>query len=334
MQIPRKHVDLLRRFTPTPLAQNFEVMGRQVRVETNCNQVLSHIARVFGRYAGTKLNQTPFVWRIVADRSSHLQPPWPEMVAFSSPGLRYVNLGQRSFAAVDLESRQAAAFISEGLVQNAPGFSSVFLATLFDLTAGALDLVPISSACIARNGKALLIFGPPRSGKTTSAYHAGHMGFIVYADQAAYAEVHGTKLRVWGQFWPAAFRTETRRYLSEIGTRSRPFRYGAYTFLAFEGDPYNLPEPSGVTVTACVFLEREALRKPRLRLVAPANLSVYLRGMFPLQDDERFGATHNAVLNRLSTIPWYRLRYGGNPAEAAELYCELCEGKHSLEDPA
>ena len=51
------------------------------------------------------------------------------MAAFSDDGLRYVNLGQRNFFAVDLNTRKAVAFLSEELAKDNVGFISVFAAT-------------------------------------------------------------------------------------------------------------------------------------------------------------------------------------------------------------
>ncbi|MGH9326460.1 MAG: hypothetical protein ACRD2B_07225 [Terriglobia bacterium] len=331
-QAAAKHVDLLRRFTATPLAVSVKLMGRNLRLETNCDRVFSRVVRLFERYPRVDSGPCHFLWRIVSDKSSGLRPPWPEMIGFSCPGLRYVNLGQRSFFAVDIEAREAIAFISEELVQDGPGFSSVFLATLFDLTTGALDLVPISAACVAQSSKALLVFGSPRSGKTTSSYYASQMGFKVHADQASYAERAGRTVRIWGQFWPAAFRRETARYLPEIGLRGRPFTYGRSTFLCFETPQYRLPEAHSATAAACVFLERERLGKPRLRRLTAGELGAQLRKTPPLRDDACFEVNRAAVLKRLARLPSYQLRYGKNPKDAAQMYCELLTAHASLED--
>src|ERR1019366_8266400 len=123
------------------------------------------------------------LWRLIGEKDADAYPAWPKMAAFSDDGLRYVNLGQRSFFAGDLDAGKAIGFLSEKLVNDAVGFNSVFAATLFDMTAPALRLVPIGAACVGLNGKALLVFGPPRSGKTTSAYLAGKVGLEFLADE-------------------------------------------------------------------------------------------------------------------------------------------------------
>jgi hypothetical protein len=121
------------------------------------------------------------------------------MTAFSDDGLQYVNLGHRQFSRRRSRSPNCNRFVPEAWVGEEPGFSSVFAATLFDLTATALRLVQVSCACVARDGKGRLIFGPPRSGKTTSAYLAGKLGLEFHADEATFLDASSERWVAWGQ---------------------------------------------------------------------------------------------------------------------------------------
>ncbi len=304
-------------------------MDRMMRLETNSVAVSDYLARLFEPYPGPLSSQPEFLWRIVIETQAGLKPPWPGMRAFSGQSLRYVNLGQRSFFAVDLEAREAIAFLPEELAKDEPGFSSVFLATLFDMTAGALGLIQISAACVAHAGKGLLIFGPPRSGKTTSAYLAGKAGLEFHADQAAFIEAGNGGIRAWGQFWPAAFRTETAEFLPEITASTLSFTYEALTFLCLEKRPFQPSEARSVTPVSCVFLKRNARQGPRLIRMPSSDLRARLRESLPFEDDARFEPERNAILRTLGDLPAYRLPYGSDPAEAAGLYRGLLK-RHDL----
>ena len=191
-------------------------MGRRVRLESNSDAIFGGITALFKCTGGLSSTPPDFVWRLVGERNRGAGPPWPEMAAFSDDGLRYVNLGQRSFFAIDLNAGEAIAFLSEELASDPVGFSSVFAATLFDMTASALGLVQIAAACVSLHGRALLVFGAPRSGKTTSTYLAGKLGLEFHSDQASYLDLQPDGLHVWGQFWPAAFREEAVQFLPEL----------------------------------------------------------------------------------------------------------------------
>jgi hypothetical protein len=321
LQVARKHQDPIRRFTPTSLSTTLYVMGRRVRLETNSGTLFERSLKFFEPAEGSSSAPFDFLWRWVGEANSGLKPPWPEMTAFSDHGLRYVSLGQRSFFGVDLEAREAIAFLAEDLARDEAGFSSVFASTLFDLTAAALGLVQISAACVALQGTALLIFGPPRSGKTTSTYLAAQLGLEFHADEASFLDLQPGGLRVWGQFWPAAFREETTQFISEVAPSAQSLTYGSLKFLLFK-DHKSLPARAVVPV-GCVFLERQAAMAPRLIPLASAELANRLRGASAFIDDARFASQYASALRALGELPAYRLLYGDDPGEAARLYPDL-----------
>jgi hypothetical protein len=304
-------------------------MGRTVRLETNSAMVLDRMVSLFERYQAlhtlpSKILRGPeFLWKIVGETNSTLKPPWPELTAFSDHGLRYVNFGQRSFLAVDLEAREAVAFLSEELARDELGFSSIFAATLFDLTAAAMKLMPVAAACAALNGKALLIFGPPRSGKTTSTYLAGRLGLEVHADQVTYLELKRNGLHAWGQFWPAAFRPETIQFLPELSAVTRPLSGQGFTLLCLSGNQSGCSQARGVVPVAGILLERRTTSTPRLIRLSHPESSSSVKEIVPFRDDKRFESRRSAILSIVVRLPVYRLCFGPDPADAAPFFREL-----------
>lgn len=323
--------DPLRRFTPTLSGTDLCVMGRTVRLETNCPLLLKIARQAFSRYGQPSQRQPQFRWRIVSEVGGLLKPPWPEMTAFSDEGLRYINIGQRSYLAIDLEAREAVAFLSEELAKDEPGFNSVFLPTLYDMTSGALRLVEIAAACVALAGKGLLIFGPPRSGKTTATYLAGKLGLDFLSDQVTSLGLEGGDLRAWGQFWPAVFRSETLERLPELHSRTQPFRYSDLTLWALHSSALRVVESRGVKPVSCVFLEREAASSPRLTPLDHVEYLSRLKESHPYKDYEQFESQRVAVVHALGSLPAYRLAYGSDPATATTFFRSLLKAQHLLE---
>ncbi len=325
--------DPLRRLTATPLVADLRVMGRIVRLESNSQTIFDGFNKLFKRSKDSATAQPDFIWRLVGERNGHEGRPWPEMSAFSGDGLRYVNLGQRNFVAVDLNTRKAVAFLSEELAMDQVGFSSVFVATLFDLTASALGLVQIAAACVSLRGKALLVIGQPRSGKTTSTYLAAKLGLEFHSDQASYLDFQSHRLRVWGQFWPAAFREESVHFLPELTSATRSFIYANLTFVCLTKQLAREILAQSVTPVACVFLERQAAEVPQLIPLAPAERDDLINNSLSFQDDVRFQSQSRSALCALGKLPAYRLPYGDDPAVAATFLRSILSVHNSLEVP-
>lgn len=317
--------DILRRFTQIQLHAGLSVMNRHVRLETNSPTVLSHVRNAFKRYKNTyEDGEGPdFLWRIVSDASSGLRPPLSKRIAFSDGGLRFINLNQRAFLAVDLDIREATTFISPELCEDEMGFYSPFLSDLFDLSAPALGLTEIMAGCVAIEGRGLLIFGSPRSGKTTAGYWAAKMGLEFHADQVTCVELIDNEPKAWGQFWPAAFRTETLPFLPEIEVQTHPFRYRNFTLLCLDHRAFLPPVASSLSPVACIFLDRCAANSPRLTRIEKEELTPLLFGSLPFVEDRRSEHQRSKVVQSLAELPAYHLAYAEDPRSAAELFPTL-----------
>jgi len=136
MHFVRTGPDLIRRFTPTPLAGELRAAGRAIRLETNSPRILLQISRTLDRYGRSERIEEPFLWRVVADRDAGLKLPWPNSSGFSADGLSVMNIGQRSFLAVDRAAHCAVGFVAEELLDDEIGFEQSFLERLFSITFG------------------------------------------------------------------------------------------------------------------------------------------------------------------------------------------------------
>ncbi len=315
--------DPLRRFTPTPLVADSQVMGRTVRLETNSPAVLQNARQLFKRYGENADGKPEFVWKIVTEGGTNLRPPWPKMTAFSDGGLRFLNIGQRNFVAVDLESREAVGFLSDDLAKDEPGIAAVFFARIFFMTAAALGLTPISAACVGTRDKGIILVGPPECGKTTVSYIAKRIRLEFHADMVTFLEVDRRRLRAWGEFWPALFRSEGAQFCPELLHLTRPLGHLGRTFLAMNKNSLHSSAPLSVQPIVSIFLEREVAQLPRLIPLSSRESSARFEESLAFQDDERFQSQQATAIRALTQLPAYRLVYGRNPAEAAVFFRSL-----------
>ncbi|HEV2245403.1 MAG TPA: hypothetical protein VGW37_02010, partial [Terriglobia bacterium] len=309
--------DPLRRFRATPHYCEVSLMGRHIRLETDNSIVLKHAGRVLNCHEGSTDKPARFLWKIIVEPGDIVAASWPAMTAFSENDLRYINLGQQGFIAVDLRSRQAVGVIPERLASDETGFSSIFLARMLHLTAPALGLVPISAACIGIEGGGLLLFGGPGSGKTTATYRSTKLGLEFHADQSVFLEVNSERLQAWGQFWPAAFRPDAAQLFPELLPHAQYFDYCGETFLCVGKNSLGPFATQSITPVCCVFLERRVEVSPRLIPLHPDKASGRIPAFLPFRADASFGSERDDVLHALGRLTAYRLTYGNDSSDAA-----------------
>ena len=309
--------DPLRRLTATPHTALLPVMGRTVLLKTNSRWIRDHLVKLFARYPKCPNTGPSFVWKIVSQRDVRMGSSWPQRSAFSDPGLRFAEFGQRTFLAVDLEMREAIGFVSHELCEDLLAFTSPFIDTLFYLTAGSLGLFPFASACVASGREGLLVLGQPNQGKTTASYLAAKHGLAFYADQAVFLEIGSGGLQAWSDFVPAAFRPEALQFLPELGPLTEPFSYCDFNFYYMTESK---PQTSVVTPVCSVVLKRETHFTPCLAPLATVDYCKWISESVPFKDDDRFKEQGRNVLELLSRLPAYQLAYGSDPATAAAFF--------------
>ncbi len=313
----------MRRLVPTPHAAYLAVMGRTVRLETNHSRLLNQMVKLFARYSGAPGGDPAFLWRIVVDADLEFNQPWPRRSTFSDNGLRFAQFGQQNFLAVDLEEREAIAFIAEGLLDDSQGFISPFVDTLFYMTCGSLGLVPVAAACVSSGINGLLVLGLPNQGKTTASYLAAQDGLIFHADQSVFLDLMGGELRAWGDFVPIAFRPETIQFLPELKSRTLPFSYCDFSFLYMDKEKLTSDLPGFIIPSCTVVLERQSASSPRLVRLNGTDSSRVLSQFIAFKDEDRFEAQRSTILSALSDLPAYRLAYDSDPATAAPFLRQL-----------
>lgn len=322
--------DPMRRFVATPYTVFLPVMRRTVRFETNSPKLLRHLVELFSCYPEAPTECPAFLWRIVVEFDGQICGPWPQRSIFSDSDLRWAQFGQRNFLAVDLEAREAIAFVSERLIEDELGFTSPFLDNLLCLTVGSLGLVPLWANCVAREHRGVLLFGEPNNGKTSASYLAKRLGLEFYADEGVFLELESGVLRGWGGFWPPTFRPEALEFFTELKERTSPCFHRDFVVHHLTRDARGSSR-SPVQPICCLFLERQSSASPGLSQIARDDLARLLAGSVLFQDDDRFLGQQTRVLHALEVLPAYVLRYGNDPVVAAVVARDLLAAEDHTE---
>jgi hypothetical protein len=296
------------------------VMGRSGSLATNSLSIVESARKLFSPQEAASAAPSQFTWRIVSEMDGKGSPPWPTSAAFSCGDLRFVNIGQRSFVAVNLETAEAVGFISESLAQDELGFATIFMATLFYLTAPILGLTPLKAGCVSKDGRGLLLLGPARSGKTSCAYASSKLGLDYHADMTSFLELQDGGVRAWGEFWPALFREETACTYPELKFLGRRLEHASETFIALDKSLLCRQPSRPVTLALAVVLERGTDESPRMTRLTSREYWDTLQASPPYEEQGAFKANQEQILAKLAGIPAYKLIYGNNSAEAA-MFC-------------
>jgi hypothetical protein len=316
--------DPLRRFGATCMRADVQLMGRHIRIETDNPAILSQVRKVLGR-SEPATGPPQYLWRIVGESGDESDRAWPAMTAFSHGSLRYVSLGQRSFAAADLHAHEAVCVLNGSLCEDEIRFPTLCLASMLRLSAPALGLIAAPAACVAKGQNGLLLFGPPDSGKTTASYCGKQLGLEFHSDQASFLELDGGSVYAWSDFWPVAFRPETAKYFPEVEMLARPFSCRDRTLLWVDKAALGGTVSGRVNPAACVFLERGASSRPRLIPLHPEDLPRQVVTDSSLLEDR------NAMLGLLSRLPAYRLLYDDDPGIAARFCRSVLDAHQRME---
>ncbi len=295
-------------------------MQRTVRIETNNQVVLQLAQKFFERYQHGHRREPEFIWRIVSEPNSGVNSTAVNLSAFSAYGVRFLNVGQRGFLAVDVEQRKATGYLAELFFEaDARLRHRPPLDVLLCMTAASLRLTALSGACVGIEDRAALIFGPPNSGKTTSSYLAARMGMKFHADQVVFLDMEKGTLRAWGDPFPAVFRPETLQFLPELGSATHFSTYSDLTFHYFDKGAFQSRWAEPVLPMYNIFLDRRAGCESELREITQHEVLSRLRESVLFEEDSRFDSQILAAIWELSKKPSFALRYDSDPMIAANI---------------
>jgi len=308
--------DPLRRFSSTPFVNDLQLMGRTVRVESNSISFLHLVTKYFHSHQHGTSSEAEFRWRVVCESRGESRPTEIPSSAFSGRLLNYVNIGQKGFLAVDQARRQAIGYLPDTFLSEQTRFGHrPPLDTLLCLTASSLGLVPLSGGCVSIDGRGVMVFGAPNSGKTTTCYLAAKSGLEFQADQMVFLDAR--QANAWGEGLPAVFRPETLHFLPELQSQVRRSSYEASSFYYFDKSNMQPRQARPISPLCSLFLQRGVNCPTVLREMPREEALSQLRGSVLFEEDQGFEDQLSLALEWLAQMPVYELSYDSDPKIAA-----------------
>ncbi len=310
-----------------PHAAELPVLGVPVRFETDSADALALFEETFG------------AWRALPARDIAPGPPARlalvvrddrDANGLDAPvdyrlldGDRHVLRTRGSVAVVDGARREARARVAPAFLADRQHARYTLMEGLTLTLVSAHNRFPVHAAAVARGGAALLLAGPPGTGKSTLAYQAHRGGLRVLSDDAVYVEVEPA-LRVWGTPGRIRLLASARAHFPELGDRAPTLLANGdeklVVDLRAEAHAPGAWDPTASRAAVCL-LERG--RGPaRLARVGAGEARAFLRDGLGLSRN-RFGEGLDRALERLIPGGAWRLSLSERPSEAARFVEEM-----------
>jgi hypothetical protein len=173
--------------TPITHSTHHRALGMRLCVETNDARVHASAFDAFGPVAKPGPDEPDAVIRVFVhhvDEEPGFRPRQPLVRAYD--GAFWIAASRSSVVSGSARTGIVTGFVSETIADNADFLRSAFLQSAFLQIAQPRSLVAVHSACLARDGRSLMLRGDSGAGKSTLAYAALHRGYSLVAEDVIF----------------------------------------------------------------------------------------------------------------------------------------------------
>jgi hypothetical protein len=287
-----------------PFSGTYYPAGFAVALTTNSQDVLDAAAESWGE-SRLEFIREPVQIRVVVQPEGSLSP----QPAFRCQRHLLAVIGDAdNFAIADLDRLFGFLLVSSQTAADHQWLRWFFLESVVYSLLEQRHVVPVHAACIARNGRGVLLCGASGAGKSTLSWACARGGWTFIADDCTWLLAGPSDREVRGRPDRARFRGDAATLFPELDgfiERARPNGK-----LCMEVPLSAFPQietESRCTVGCLAFLDRGPFAPSLRKLSAEDALELLIRdrATFGPQTD-RF---HEEALRKLASLPSYRLRY-------------------------
>lgn len=307
-----------------PLRGIFHPLGFSVEILTNCEDVLAAAEQNWKSF--DRIFPAPPVQLRIAVAGDRTTKTLPPPTCRGQRNLVMFVAGAQDFAVCDLASGFATCWLSTSTVAEGPYLRYHFLDAMALLVIEALYLTPIHAACVAFQGRGLLLCGDSGAGKSSLSFACARRGWTFVSDDASFVVRGGKHRVVVGDPHHLHFRESATELFADLRSHRLAPRINGE--MAIELTTANMPEiitsPQS-RADFLVFLNRQSSGSPSLQPFpkerAAASLEqVICYGGQDLRDAQK------ASLNHLLDLDVLELRYSDLDAAVSRLETLLRNG--------
>jgi hypothetical protein len=291
--------------TELPLRAVFHPLGFPLNLSTNSPDVLKCATESWGTW-GAEFDRPPMEMqvRVHEDGELALDAEYRPLGHLSS-----VVADRHNYAVMDLERLCGYAFVSHKTAADHAWFRWYFLDTIGFFMVAQRYAMAVHAACVARDGRGILLAGESCAGKSTLAWACARAGWTYVADDAAHLLMDGDGRNVLGRPHIVRFRHDAPDLFGELERYTSRVRPNGK--LGIEVPTTQFPQvrtAARCQAEAVVFLDRSGRRAPGFeRLDAGDALEELIGELSNHRQETR--TRYRRVARRLLEAPAYRMRY-------------------------
>ena len=196
------------------LEQMFFPLGFPLRIRTNSKEVLRRSDRKWCMFK-QKFDTEPMETHIHVVETESLECP-PAPAHWFTENLLVMVADECNFCTSQFPHGQTRMIVSTAALAHPLYFSQVFLDVAPALHMGTRLTTPIHAACVAINGRGVLLCGDSGAGKTSLSYACARAGWQFIADDTSYLLFGESGRRVIGNCHNVRFRPSAAELFPEI----------------------------------------------------------------------------------------------------------------------
>jgi hypothetical protein len=321
--------DFLHKDVETKLCEHFVAAGALCSLSTNSECILDAARNTF-QAVDSEPGPVNFRLRFWVDHEDESRPPWPKPYVRGRDYLVFAGFDECSSMLAELRLHRVIGRFSAGMAADLAHWQAVIFPMLLTIVSASVGIAELHCACVAKNGRGVLLAGPSGAGKSSLAFALSQQGFGFLSDDRTFCSMEKGEPRVWGLPTPLKLRPGAIQWFEELRKEQlSDTRSGGPAFWLEPERMVGVERVRECRPTALIFLERRDLERrdvPEFRLSSLSSsdaryrLNRELMAESPEADQKR-----SETIEKIAGLPCWLLQYGGSPRLIAQQIAEQME---------
>lgn len=304
--------------TPLQFERRYYPMGFPLDVATNSEDIIKLADSQWAQYPPLtpKPPDLPSVMlRVIVEDHDARVPPGNALPKGQSHLVSIVQ-GPDNFAVCDVSGSFAFACLTRDVARDHAYVRYYFLDPLAYQMIDALHLFPVHAACVALDGRAVVLCGDSGAGKTSLAYACARRGWSFLSDDAT-SIIRGRNDRaVVGRPFRIRFRESARQIFPELNEFVPERRPNGKLDIEVDTQALRIPIALESNASHLIFLDKRPTHVPARFDEFPRNEAVRRLQTLVIHGDEEVRAAQHRTLTEFLDLPILAMTY--NDFDGAE----------------